>query len=283
MPPRVSFVSALFNCVEHTRAMLESLERTVDLGDCEVVLVDDGSTDGTRDFLATLTVRPNFTVSLNEQNLGFAASNNRGVSLAQSETILLINNDLLFNDGWLGPMLSLLESLPEAGAVGNVQRNLKTDLVDHAGIFFDLEGMPTHAHKNRRNPPRGEWMERNAVTAACLAIRKQTFQSVGGFDEAYRNGFEDVDLSMKLRKSGLRLYVALQSIIGHHVSVSPGRNENNERNTEIFRERWAEFAKPFGQREWAREYFRRYARYWWRMNPSLACKAFSRLLTNAGK
>lgn len=277
MAPRLSFVSALFNCLEHTRAMLESLERTVQWDDCEVILVDDGSTDGTRAFLETLKARPNYKIVLNDQNLGFAKSNNRGVAVAQSDTLVLINNDLLFSDGWLEPMLELLETLPDVGAVGNVQRNLRTNLVDHAGIFFDLEGMPTHAHKNRCNPPRGKWIERNAVTAACLAIKRSTFLEVGGFDESYRNGFEDVDLSMKLRKRGFRLYVALRSVIGHHISVSPGRNENNERNTEIFRDRWSDFAKRFGQKEWAREYFRRYARFWWRMNPQLACKAFVRL------
>lgn len=273
MRPRVSFICSLYNCLELTQAMLDSLESTVSLDDCEVVLIDDCSTDGTREFLSQLENRPRFRILLNENNLGFAASNNRAARAASAPTLVFINNDLVFTRDWLEPMLECLEALPDAGAAGNVQRNLATGLVDHAGIFFDLEGMPTHAHKNRRHPPRGKWIERNAITAACLAIRRETFESVGGFDEAYRNGFEDVDLCMKLRQNGLRLYVALTSVIGHHISVSPGRNVNNEANTEVFRERWSEFATPFGKKEWAREYFRRYARFWWRMNPQLACKA----------
>lgn len=275
---RISFVTALHNCLPLTQAMLGSLEATVPLDRHQVVLVDDGSSDGTPAFLQTLQDRPNFRILSNADNLGYAASNNRGAAAASGEIIVFLNNDLEFAPGWLEPMLELLRTLPSAGAVGNVQRNFATGLVDHAGIFFDLQGMPTHAHKNRRNPPKGEWIERHALTAACMAIPRETFLRVGGFDEGYRNGFEDVDLCMKLRREGLRLYVSLRSVIRHHVSSSPGRQVNNERNSERFRERWSAFAAPYGRQEWPVEYFRRYARFWWRLNPQLACKALFLLL-----
>ena len=276
--PKLSFVSALHNCLPLTQAMLNSLEATVDLTDKEVVLIDDASTDGTAEFLSTLQERPNLNVLKNPQNQGFARSNNRAAKAANGEILVFINNDLEFSQAWLPPMLDALSAQANAGAVGNVQRNFQTGLIDHAGIYFDLEGLPTHAHKNRANPPRGKLIERNAATAACLAIRKDLFEEVGGFEEAYQNGCEDVDLCMKLKSRGYRIYVALESIIRHHISVSPGRNLHNDRNTEIFRLRWSDYAKPFGQQEWAREYFRRYARYWWRMNPKLAFRALLRTL-----
>ncbi|MBK1875424.1 glycosyltransferase family 2 protein [Pelagicoccus mobilis] len=258
--------------------MLESLEATVDLSDKEVVLIDDASSDGTSDYIDTLKERENFRLLNNSENQGFAISNNRAAESASGEILVFINNDLEFSPDWLAPVVTALENEPQAGAVGNVQRNFKSGLVDHAGIYFDLEGLPTHAHKNRANPPRGKIIERNAATAACLAIRKETFAEIGGFDTSYRNGCEDVDLCMKLKSRGYRIYVALDSVIRHHISVSPGRNLHNDNNTKIFRERWSAFAKPFGEQEWAREYFRRYARFWWRINPSLACKALSRLI-----
>ncbi|MDQ8179453.1 glycosyltransferase family 2 protein [Pelagicoccus sp. SDUM812005] len=276
--PPVTFISSLHNCLPHTRAMLSSLEATVDLPAHQLVLIDDASSDGTPAFLRTLAPRPEITLLANASNLGFAASNNKAAAAARHEILLFVNNDLEFAPGWLPPLLDALQSAPQAGAVGNVQRNYASGLVDHAGIFFDLEGLPTHAHKNRRHPPAGTLIERNAVTAACLAIRKETFFQVGGFDEAYRNGSEDVDLSLKLKSRGYRLYVALQSVIRHHISVSPGRNNHNDRNTEIFRQRWAQHAARYGRKEWPREYFRRYARYWWRMNPRLAARALLILL-----
>ncbi len=271
--PPVTFISSLHNCLPHTQAMLRSLEATVDLSQHQLVFIDDASTDGTADFLRTLADRKEITLLRNDANLGFAASNNRAAAAALHPTLVFVNNDLEFSNGWLGPMLSALESAPQAGAIGNVQRNFATGLVDHAGIFFDLEGLPTHAHKNRRNPPRGALLERNAVTAACLAIQRDVFLDVGRFDEGYRNGCEDVDLCMKLKTKGYRLYVALESVIRHHISVSPGRNEFNDRNTQIFRERWSQVSATYGQGEWPREYLRRYARFWWRLNPRLTAKA----------
>lgn len=279
--PTVSFISALHNCLPFTQAMLASLEATVDLSDKELVLIDDASSDGTAAFLDSLRNRPNFNVLENTQNLGFAAANNKAAANTKGEILVFINNDLEFSPNWLTPMLEALASQPDAGAIGNVQRNFQTGLVDHAGIYFDLEGLPTHAHKNRAHPPRGHIIERNAATAACLAIRKATFEKIGGFDESYRNGCEDVDLCMKLKSNGYRIYVALESVIRHHISISPGRNEHNDQNTQIFRERWSRYAKQFGEQEWAREYFRRYARFWWRMNPKLACQALLRILLQA--
>lgn len=265
--PRVSFVTALRDCLPLTREMLRSLEATVDLADAEIVLVDDGSTDGTRAFLNEFAARPNVSVLLNETNLGFAASNNRGAAIARADTLVLLNNDLVLLDGWLEPMLGLLETAPQAGAVGNIQRNAATGLVDHAGIFFGLDGMPTHAHKNRARPPRGDWRERPAVTAACMAIRKRTFEEAGGFDEGYRNGMEDVDLCIRLKRAGRRHYVSHRSVVLHHVSASPGRHSRNAENSQRFRERHAAYCAQFGRREWPIEYLRRYARHWWKMEP----------------
>lgn len=281
LDPRVSFISSLHNCLPLTQAMLDSLEATVELQKHQLILIDDASSDETPSFLKTLENRPEFTILRNEENLGFAASNNKAVKAALNDTIVFINNDLEFSKNWLEPMLEILSTCPKAGAVGNVQRNFETGLVDHAGIFFDLQGLPTHAHKNRRHPPRGKLIERNAVTAACLAITKKNFLDVGGFDEAYQNGCEDVDLCMKLKSKGLRLYVSLKSTIRHHISVSPGRNDHNDRNTQIFRERWSDDSAKLGHQEWPREYFRRYARYWWRINPRLALKALRMLLTGS--
>ncbi len=278
---RVSFVSSLHNCLPLTQAMLDSLEQTIELEKHQVILIDDASSDETPAFLDALENRPGFTILRNEKNLGFAASNNKAVKTAIYDTIVFINNDLEFSDGWLEPMLEALNSAPQAGAVGNVQRNFETGLVDHAGIFFDLQGLPTHAHKHRCQPPNGKLIERNAMTAACLVIKKEILLEIGGFDEAYQNGCEDVDLCMKLKSKGLRLYVSLESVIRHHISVSPGRNDNNDRNTQIFSERWSDYSAKFGRQEWPKEYFRRYARYWWRINPRLALKALLLLLTRS--
>ncbi|MES1194676.1 MAG: glycosyltransferase [Opitutus sp.] len=96
--PRVSFVVPLYNCLGLTQAMLASLQASLpaDLA-LEIIFVDDGSTDGTREWLATLP--PDIRVVLNEKNLGYAAANNRGAALARGEFLALLNNDLILAPG----------------------------------------------------------------------------------------------------------------------------------------------------------------------------------------
>lgn len=266
--PEVAFIIPVFNRLDLTRTFVAQLPATLPPSlRWEAILVDDASTDDTAAFLAGLGAP--FRVIRMDTNGGFARAANRGVaSASESATVIgLLNNDLILGPGWFEPMVRLLETAPQAAAVGNVQMNPATGLVDHAGVFFDLEGMPTHAHKNRARPPRGAWRERSAATAACLLVRRAVWTLLGGFCESYRNGMEDIDLCVRMRREGYRIYVSHESVIGHLVSSSPGRHDANAANTALFRQRCAPTAARWGRDEWAKEYFRRYARHWWRMNP----------------
>lgn len=278
--PDVSFIIPVFNRLDLTRAFLAALRATVPGEDWEAIIVDDGSTDETPEFLATLTAP--FRTVRQPHNMGYARAANAGAALARGRVLGFLNNDLGLRPGWFAPMRRLLDLAPAAAAVGNVQMNPETGLVDHAGIFFDPEGMPTHAHKNRRRPPPGPWRERNAATAACLLVRREVFIALGGFGEDYRNGMEDVDLCVRLRVAGHRIYVSHESVVDHAPGQSPGRHLHDGANTEIFRRRCAALAAPWGRQEWAAEYFRRYARQWWRMNPGKAWRAL-RLLCRPGR
>ena len=223
---------------------------------------------------------PPFRVIRHGENQGFACSVNRGGRQARAARLLFLNNDTLLTPGWLEPMLELLDSDPVVGAVGNVQVNPRNGLVDHAGVFFDLQGMPTHAHKNRRYPPRGHFSERKAASGACLLMRTEVFTRFSGFDEDYRNGLEDIDLCVRLSQAGYRIRVAHRSVILHHVSQSPGRHDHNDANSRLFAARRASVAIAWGRREWPREYLRRYARYWWRINPRLFVRAVGMILAS---
>ncbi|MBT5170118.1 MAG: glycosyltransferase family 2 protein [Opitutales bacterium] len=274
--PRISFIVAVHNCLDLTRSMIRSLEDTVDLSKCEVILIDDASGPDTAKYVQTL--KAPYNTLRNETNLGFSASNNKAAHHATGTYLVFLNNDLEFAPGWLEPMLELECRLPKIGAIGNIQKNFQTGLIDHAGIFFDPNGMPTHAWKNRKKLPKGDWKERSAITAACLLMKRSLFEEMNGFDESYRNGMEDVDLCLRLRIAGYRLIVSHKSVIRHHISSSPGRHEHNDRNSELFRQQWSNSMRKTGIQEWPEEYFHRYARYWWRMNPRLAWKALFMLL-----
>lgn len=257
---QVSFIVPLYNCLPLTQAMLASLQATLPSGLAhEIILVDDGSTDGTRAWLASLPPGQ-FRILLNERNLGFAGANNRAAAVAAGELLVLLNNDLVLLPGWLEPMLAAHRRLGDrAGAVGNVQLDARSGAVDHAGLVVNATGKPEHD----RTPP--GFLARTfapvrpmpAVTGACLLVERRLWLELGGFDEGYRNGGEDVDLCFRARALGRVNAVALRSVVRHHVSSSPGRKLRDEENSHRLARRWrAELvaAADAGCRTWCRGY-----------------------------
>jgi GT2 family glycosyltransferase len=250
---RVSFIIPLYNCLPLTQAMLASLQATLpaDL-DHEIILIDDGSTDGTREWLAAPKA-PTLRIILNEKNLGYAATNNRAVTAASGDLFVLLNNDLVLTPGWLEPMLALHAALPKPGAIGNIQLNATTDAIDHTGIYVTAKGKPEH---DTQRPSAGDLTLSPAVTGACLLITRNLWQQLGGFDAQFHNGAEDIDLCFRATKAGCTNAVALRSVIRHHVSASPGRKENDERNSYRFTLRWEKELIELGARAWCRHHVR---------------------------
>jgi O-antigen biosynthesis protein len=237
--------------------MVESLRATLPR-DCthEIILVDDGSTDGTREWLSGLG-EP-FRVILNERNMGFGAATNRGAAIARARILALLNDDLVLEKGWIRPMLRALYSLgPSAGLVGNVQVNAASLRVDHCGIYFNRKCKPEH---DRRDPGLSALLfdpvrRVAALTGACVLVRTDTWRRFGGFDEGYVNGCEDVDLCLRMRDAGLVNVVALRSSVLHHVSASPGRKLRDEENTRRLFLRWREVIAELAARRWARQHY----------------------------
>lgn len=251
----VSFIIPLYNCLPLTQRMLATLQATLprDLPH-EIVLVDDGSTDGTRPWLATLSAP--VRVLLNERNLGYAAANNRGAALARGRYLALLNNDLVLTPGWLPPMLAAHAGLgARAGLIGNVQRSMHSGAVDHSGMFIDAKAKPAHDHRSHRlrswfRPVR----EVPAVTGACALVERTLWQSLGGFDEGFTNGGEDVDFCFRARAAGRANAVALRSVVLHHVSASPGRKLRDEHNSRRLAQRWRRELEQLAQRPWCWDY-----------------------------
>jgi len=271
---KLGIVIPLFNQLAHTQAMLASLRATLPGGadgpQHEVVLVDDGSTDDTREWLATLTWQPGLRVVLNPNNLGFAAACNAGAAACPGAQVLaFLNNDLRLTPGWLQPMWQALLHQPalRAGVVGNVQHRLDpsgalSPEVDHAGVHLTPAGQFQHlglehlglVEHLRALPPGPPAFPRTlAATGACLLLRRADFDAVGGFDVAYRNGCEDLDLCFKLRERGLYTVVATESRIGHHVSASRGGpSPQDERNSRLLFGRWRTLIKRELAAAWGR-------------------------------
>ena len=248
---KFSIITSVRNCLEETKEFLHSLRRFSKSLNYELILVDDGSEDETREFLKSV---PNARLSRNRDSRGFAYSNNLGASQAKGDWLIFMNNDLVLKKSWFVPFnegIPLLEkSVHELGCLGNVQIDPRTRKIDHAGIIFK-EGFPSHYLLGEKKPNKEEFSEYLAVTGACFSIKKEVFLQCGGFDEDYKTGFEDIDFCLRLRMLGYRHFVANKSVILHKRSSTPQRNDHQEHNSRIFYGRWGKLITRF--QEWERK------------------------------
>jgi O-antigen biosynthesis protein len=240
MAPLVSCIIPLFNQLELTRRMLQSLRESLPPGmPVEILLVDDGSTDGTRQW----AMGPEATgcrLLLNDTNRGYAHSNNKGAAAAKGRYLALLNNDLLLDRGWLEPLLATAEELGEhCGVIGNLQFRVEDKSLDHAGVDVTREGKLRHLdHLPQLNQNLDRGLPVLAVTAACCLVPREAFIAVQGFDEAFVNGGEDIDLCLRLRALGHPPVICPRSQVLHHVSATRGKTSlSNERNSRLLYQR----------------------------------------------
>jgi GT2 family glycosyltransferase len=237
MLPQVTFLIPTFNHLPALQMTLKSLQASVspDLN-YQVVIVDDFSTDNTAAWLRSLS-DPRIDWVKNDCNLGYGESMNRAANMARGEVLALLNSDLILAPGWLEPMFGLLhDPLRNIGLVGNVQRRVSGDDIDHAGVRLNLKGQFEHvtelpSHIGHAFCP--------LVTGACMLLRRSLFEELGGFDSRFRNGCEDFDLCFRVRERGKRIGISYQSVIRHHVSLSRGKHsDQDERNSRQLLNKW---------------------------------------------
>jgi len=246
LPVLVSIIIPCYNKVEFTERCLEALfaNTPASLG-YEVILVDNASTDSTPTLGARLEAEGRMRVIRNESNLGFAKACNRGAGVAQGGLLLFLNNDTVPLPGWLEPLLETLGRDPRIAVVGS--KLLYPDgRVQHAGVVLTENNageLLFWDHVYRLAAADIPWVNQErdfqVVTGACYLIRRDVFEVVGGFHEAYRNGCEDIDLSLLVRKKGFRVVYCPRSVLYHHESVSEGRHQHNIDNLLLLHQRWA--------------------------------------------
>jgi GT2 family glycosyltransferase len=171
--------------------------------------------------------------------------------------LALLNNDLVLPRGWLEPLIAAYRQLGDrAGVVGNVQLSIPSGEVDHAGMILNVKGKLEHVRQ--RPGPLTRWLNpvrsSVAVTGACVVLSRTLWQQLGGFDEGYVNGSEDVDLCFRAAQLGRVNAVALRSVIHHHVSSSPQRKARDEENTARLTRRWRDALIARIDRAWCWRY-----------------------------
>jgi GT2 family glycosyltransferase/glycosyltransferase involved in cell wall biosynthesis len=245
--PRVSIVIPVFNRLAFTTQCLDRLWRHTEKPSFEVIVVDNGSTDGTRKHFEARSETPARLQYLrNETNLGFGAANNQGARAASGRYLVFLNNDTLVRPGWLGAMVRLADSDTKIGVVGIQQLFPYTHLIHHTGIVFTADGMPQHLypHSPASLPHVNKERDYQAVNGACLLISRTLFEECGGFDEGYRNGYEDIDLCLTVRNKGRRVVCCTSASIYHYGQITETRTVDDGANAGRFREKWGGRVRP---------------------------------------
>jgi len=242
--PRVSVIILTFNNLDLTRACLRSVLERSDYPNLEVIVVDNASSDDTPAYLEELAVRqPDVRVVLNRENLGFAAGNNIGLSIATGEYLVVLNNDTVVTRGWIMTLLRHFQVVPELGLLGPVTNNIGNEArIEMA--YSDISNMPaealsyTLAHMGQRYSMRN-------VAFFCVMMPRSTYVSCGPISEDYGRGFfEDDDYCRKVEAEGLAIACADDVFVHHHLSASFSKLKDAERkalferNKFIYERKW---------------------------------------------
>lgn len=190
--------------------------------DFEIIVVDNGSTDGSREFIAREF--PATRVLALESNRGFAPAVNAGIRAARGDVIVLLNNDTEADPNWLAEIARALETDPRAGMI--VCKLRLFDQRDHlhsAGDFYRVDGIP--GNRGVWEQDRGQYDDARGIFGGCggaVAYRKAMLDEIGAFDEALGSYCEDVDLNWRARLAGYPVVYAPNAIVYHMVSATGG-------------------------------------------------------------
>ena len=224
---RVSIVIPFRDQPELLRRCLVSL-RDTDYADRELILVDHESRESrTLRYLARVARRPSTLVVEQGGPFNFSTLCNAGASLATGDYLLFLNNDTeILHPDWLERMLCVAQRA-DVGAVGATLL-YADDTIQHAGLYQGPDGRWVHVYRGLPADHRGERDELAhvravpAVTGACLLVRRDLFEAVGGFDDRYPVTHGDVDLCHRLQQRDLHVAVTPHARLLHHEGLSRG-------------------------------------------------------------
>jgi glycosyltransferase involved in cell wall biosynthesis len=250
--PLVSLIIPTRNGLQLLRQCIESISSKTIYNNYEFIIVDNGSDDpATLDYLDTLRNKSNFTIFRDDRPFNYSQLNNAAVRIARGEIIGLINNDIeVIEPNWLGEMVSHAVR-PEVGAVG-AKLLFPNNTLQHGGVLLGIGGVANHAHLNLPANHHGYFarmsvtQQFSAVTAACLLVRKSTYNEVNGLDENNLTvAFNDVDFCIRLIKAGYKNVWTPYAVLYHHESatrgqdIAPEKRARFEREVKFMMDTWA--------------------------------------------
>lgn len=255
----VSVVVVCHDGLPFTKLCLASLLERTPHEELEVVVVDNGSRDGTAEYLDALPdTAPCVRVLRNAENRGFPAAANQGLAAARGAALVLLNNDVVVPAGWLDPLLAALEDR-EVGLAGPTTNRIGTEAeVDcEAPTLAALQACADE----RAAAHAGALRDVRMAAMFCVALRRETFARVGPLDESFGLGLlEDDDYGERVRAAGLRVVCAEDAFVHHFGEASFGTLVASGEREALLRENRRRFEAKHGIR-WQPYERRREPRY----------------------
>jgi GT2 family glycosyltransferase len=225
---KVSIIIPTRDKVDYLKRTIDSLLRHTDYPAFEIILVDnDSSQPETLKYYEKLRLDSRVTILDYREKFNFSRANNIGARHAAGEILLFLNNDMeILHADWLEEMVRWAER-PEIGVVG-AKLLYPDNTIQHAGVIVGMEGHASHVFYGAREKEGGvfgsvDWYRNfTAITGACMMLRREVFESIGGFDEKYILAFSDIELCIRAIDHGYRVMYTPYARLHHYEGRSRG-------------------------------------------------------------
>ena len=251
---KISIIILNWNTRDLLAQCLDSIEQHKGEFQLEILVVDNASTDGSQAMLKEKY--PQIQLIINSQNVGFAKGNNQAMQVAQGDYFLLWNSDAFAIPGAMQSLLYLAEKEPKAGIVGAQLRNADNSfqasyspfpnqwreflILTGLGRAFLDPAYPSLGPEEEKGPQIVDYVE-----GACLLVRRQAFQEVGGLDEGYFMYAEEVDWCYRMAKHGWQVWYQPEAKI-IHLGGASSAGRRTHREADLYRSRIRFFRKHYG-------------------------------------
>ncbi|WP_102945342.1 glycosyltransferase [Stenotrophomonas sp. VV52] len=242
--PRVSIVIPVYNHVAHTLACLRALAAHPPQVACEILVVDDGSSDETVQWMPRIE---GLRYEVRAHNGGFIEACNDGVARSRGDFVVLLNNDTVPQPGWLDALLETFQRVPDAGLVGSQLLYPDGRLQESGGVVFsDGSAWSYGRFESPEDPRYSALRDVDYCSGAAVMLPRALWDALDGLDTRYRPAYyEDTDLAFAVRAAGKRVLVQPASRVVHDEGTSNGTDTSTGikayqvRNRSVFAAKWA--------------------------------------------
>lgn len=258
MKPRVDIIIPVYGSAGHLSRCVEALNLTVKPEQARIWIADDNTPPGAElEGIAQIAavLPPHYRFERRKHNKGYAATNNFLANKGGAPYVCLLNSDTQPQAGWLDALVDVMdmnENIAVAGAKLIFPLWVKDDparpagRIQHAGVAFNADRMPYHIFVGWQptHPKVNRQLLMKSVTGACMMVRREVYEHLGGLDTAFKQGnFEDIDFCLRVNAAEHDIAYVPEALLWHFGSGS-NNTADIQQNALLFRSRWFEKIVP---------------------------------------